>query len=309
MASPTDASYNTPSTAVPAKSSRRPANIDLTMPSSTSSSVATSPRSPPAFATRPRVPVGTSATTDNLRLGPPPSVLGNPLCAGQQVHPLKTSQGATSGLTSPCFVHNHLDTSLASFLAEERRRQEKVAKSKGKQRSASEATVSDSDSEDDAQSLTRQLAETAVSVREMSKQLGAYPPSLFAPWDSQSLHRSRTSQVHNTVDPHHHQSERSASRPTHTRTRPLPNDDLQDQWQGARSDSVRLLCFSWCSAFDVDTQLRRWSATQVEALRRSRHRTRSPGTLQALRQHFSPLLTAQFFDQPPHRGDRSQEDE
>lgn len=51
-------------------------------------------------------------------------------------------------LVPPCFVHNHLDHHT--------RAQES----------------SDSDSEEEIASITEKLAETAVSVREMSKQLG-----------------------------------------------------------------------------------------------------------------------------------------
>ncbi|KAK4705427.1 NAD+ kinase, partial [Phenoliferia sp. Uapishka_3] len=103
---------------------------------------------------------------------------------------------------SPCFVHSHLDNSLSGFINKKdsqaaalRRKKSTAAAlgSKGKEPAAKVNGVAESsleedsdtasegkcsnddvldDGEEEGPSLTRQLAETAVSVREMSKQLG-----------------------------------------------------------------------------------------------------------------------------------------
>ena len=109
---------------------------------------------------------------------------------------------------SPCFVHSHLDNSLSDFITKKDAQaaaRRKKDRGKGKQPAAaangpngspdalpeddsdtaSEGKCSDDDGviEDDEEgpSLTRQLAETAVSVREMSKQLGeaVWRPSCY----------------------------------------------------------------------------------------------------------------------------------
>ncbi|KAF9792893.1 ATP-NAD kinase [Thelephora terrestris] len=75
---------------------------------------------------------------------------------------------------SPCFIHSHLNNSasLTDWLRA-KRLQEAAGKKKLPHRLSLDDTVeSDEEEEEYVGSLTAQLAETAVSVREMSKQLG-----------------------------------------------------------------------------------------------------------------------------------------
>jgi NAD+ kinase len=78
---------------------------------------------------------------------------------------------------SPCFIHSHLNNSasLTDWLRA-KRLQEAAAKKKRPHQLSGDGTVYDDDDDDGEYtgSLTAQLAETAVSVREMSKQLGAF---------------------------------------------------------------------------------------------------------------------------------------
>lgn len=72
------------------------------------------------------------------------------------------SADALKPLTSPCFVHSHLDNVFSVLDAKQSlSAQLRVAKS-----------LQSSEPDDEYRSITKQLAETAVTVREMSKQLG-----------------------------------------------------------------------------------------------------------------------------------------
>ena len=81
-----------------------------------------------------------------------------------------------------------------------------------------EAIYSDADYNDEEDeergNLTRQLAETAVSVREMSKQLGKFPRLPLIPfwsgvdWIIVSSHRSRPSHYANPISDDRHESSR-----------------------------------------------------------------------------------------------------
>lgn len=91
--------------------------------------------------------------------------------------PLSSSHSSGS-----CFVHSHLDQSLTEAIkcdAAAKLAQQKKSRRKNKSRGDrpeedGDSTASEGALEsEDENSLTRQLAETAVSVREMSKQLGA----------------------------------------------------------------------------------------------------------------------------------------
>jgi NAD+ kinase len=87
-------------------------------------------------------------------------------------------------LKSPCFVHSQLEkgASLAEWLKKTHLSGPvTVAKSLGNATSVtsnppadSPTLIDDDDEEGFGNSLTRQLAETAVSVREMSKALGEH---------------------------------------------------------------------------------------------------------------------------------------
>lgn len=76
------------------------------------------------------------------------------------------------------------------------------------------------DDEDDTGSLTRQLAETAQGVREMSKQLGTSLRSETTPFViTLTRRRSNSSTVQDPNSPNCHQSTRQSTHQAHARTR------------------------------------------------------------------------------------------
>jgi len=77
---------------------------------------------------------------------------------------------------SPCFIHSHLNNSasLTDWLGAKRLQEAAARKKRPHQLSVDGAVYDDEDEEEYAGSLTAQLAETAVSVRETSKQLGMF---------------------------------------------------------------------------------------------------------------------------------------
>ena len=124
----------------------------------------------------------------------------------------------SSGLTSPCFVHTHLDQSLSDFgKREEEAKQKRGRKERARfnaciregQESASDESegTDGSEEEEGLTNITKQLAETAVSVREMSKQLGS---SLILHTFVETDENDRTSngQISRSVHHDHHQGSR-----------------------------------------------------------------------------------------------------
>lgn len=101
---------------------------------------------------------------------PPPSVT---LPSGSQNHKPDNS---------PCFVHSHLDKGalLSDWLRNKHHVVESsdvgVAKSLQRLTSPAQSGYDSNDEDEFVGSLTKQLADTAVGVREMSKQLGAFLP-------------------------------------------------------------------------------------------------------------------------------------
>ena len=79
---------------------------------------------------------------------------------------------------SPCFIHSHLNNSasLADWL--KAKRLQGAATKNGGPHQLSIDDIDYDDEEEYPGSLTAQLAETAVGVREMSKQLGTFISSL-----------------------------------------------------------------------------------------------------------------------------------
>jgi hypothetical protein len=78
-------------------------------------------------------------------------------------------------LQSPCFVHSHLDNSLSFGRRQEERRQRSKSRNRGEGRRGKGGYSSDEEDgggEGGKRNVTQVLAETASSVREMSKQLG-----------------------------------------------------------------------------------------------------------------------------------------
>lgn len=85
-------------------------------------------------------------------------------------------------LASPCFVHSHLDDSLSLGRRQEEKRQRSKSRNRSKSRRARGSRGSDVDDDSEAGDgahVAEVLAATAISVREMSKELGAIlPPPL-----------------------------------------------------------------------------------------------------------------------------------
>jgi hypothetical protein len=81
---------------------------------------------------------------------------------------------------SPCFIHSHLNNSasLTDWLRAKRLQEAATRKKLPHRLSLDDTVESDEEEEEYVGSLTAQLAETAVSVREMSKQLGMSASSL-----------------------------------------------------------------------------------------------------------------------------------
>jgi hypothetical protein len=104
-------------------------------------------------------------------------------------HPLTRQSNMYGALNSPCFVHSHLErgASLKDWLTQQHNANANVGVSKSISPHALPPTVSEDDPDldvelDHANSLTRQLAETAIGVREMNKALSQsrfYPPSSY----------------------------------------------------------------------------------------------------------------------------------
>lgn len=82
---------------------------------------------------------------------------------------------------SPCFIHSHLNNSasLTDWLKAKRLQEAAAKKKQPHQLSLDGAIHDDQEEEEYTGSLTAQLAETAVSVREMSKQLGMFASALL----------------------------------------------------------------------------------------------------------------------------------
>jgi hypothetical protein len=185
--------------------------LDLTSPSSSTNSPSIDTRSPRGHMASseignhsPHEPLHrmSSAPPHNSLVATRPSV--HPLRQSHshiQHHSDSTNTIMPSAMKSPCFVHSHLDkgVSFQDWLNQTRLARDKSSSSllgdhpqrpfgveralsyKSDSSSQSPSSIEDEeeDEEDDegAGSLTRQLAETAVGVREMSKQLGTSPAS------------------------------------------------------------------------------------------------------------------------------------
>lgn len=136
---------------------------------------------------------------------------------------------------------------------------------------ASEGVGSGSDEDEDEQpSLTRQLAETAVSVREMSKQLGESSCRWIREGgaDQVLLLRPSSRRLPYPVGDDHHQSSRQPSHPSHSRAGVVVDADAS-QWPGSRTGGVRPSSSSPRSALLTLalSQVRRHATSQIQALR------------------------------------------
>lgn len=103
--------------------------------------------------------------------------------ASQGNTPKPPATGIVQALKSPCFVHSLLDkgASLSDWLRDAQGRpthhmQPSPPSTNHSLSGSSSEPDYDEDDDEYSGSLTRQLAETAVGVREMSKQLGAFYP-------------------------------------------------------------------------------------------------------------------------------------
>lgn len=93
-------------------------------------------------------------------------------------HPLMRQSNMYGALNSPCFVHSHLErgASLKDWLTQQQHANANVGVSKTINSHTLPPTVTEDEDDvdvelDRANSLTRQLAETAIGVREMNKAL------------------------------------------------------------------------------------------------------------------------------------------
>ena len=93
-------------------------------------------------------------------------------------HPLTRQSNMFGALNSPCFVHSHLErgASLKDWLTQQQYANANLGVSKTISPTTLPPTVTEDDGDGDvevdhANSLTRQLAETAIGVREMNKAL------------------------------------------------------------------------------------------------------------------------------------------
>jgi len=93
-------------------------------------------------------------------------------------HPRIQQSNMYGALNSPCFVHSHLErgASLKDWLTNQQYANANVGVSKSINPQALPPTISEGEEDvdvevDHANSLTRQLAETAIGVREMNKAL------------------------------------------------------------------------------------------------------------------------------------------
>lgn len=84
-------------------------------------------------------------------------------------------------LQSPCFVHSHLDNSLSFGRRQEERRQRSKSRNRGRGARDQRGSSDDEGATGSARNVTQVLAETASSVREMSKQLRSSFPILSSP--------------------------------------------------------------------------------------------------------------------------------
>lgn len=137
------------------------------------------------------------------------------------------SQRQASPMRSPCFVHSQLQgPSFTEWLRAKHINATQEARVEGPKGGVASAigasypdgTISDGplvqqdfelEVEESANSLTKQLAETAVGVREMSKQLGMLSPSRsFDHTKTHSLCRSNASALQHSVCAHRHEGAR-----------------------------------------------------------------------------------------------------
>ena len=131
-------------------------------------------------------------------------------------------------MRSPCFVHSKLQgPSFTEWLREKHEKGQGV-KNDGQLKGADASRVglsysdgdiseaangqvyygSDDEDEETASSLTKQLAETAVGVREMSKQLGAYSSFQTSRINLTAIIRSHTRSFEYPEHSHSYESER-----------------------------------------------------------------------------------------------------
>lgn len=146
-------------------------------------------------------------------------------------HPLRSPR-PPSAMASPCFVHSQLQgPSVADWLQNNNQ-----AKTNGSglisggqpyRAHYPDGTMSDYsydgnehhvqlDEDDSASSLTKHLAETAVGVREMSKQLGEHLNIYFRALCLNMFSRSHARTLRYPIHPHRHKSQRQQAYQAHS---------------------------------------------------------------------------------------------
>lgn len=120
----------------------------------------------------PRVPPASPLLRDDRKLGAPDPSTGRAIASAIPKSAGLDTHLSSPLLKSPCFVHSHLDASvsLAQFIQRKRYDENNKPSRKDAVPEQSQNQVDDEDGH--GNSLTSQLAETAIGVREMSKQLG-----------------------------------------------------------------------------------------------------------------------------------------
>lgn len=232
----------------------------------------------------------TDPNGDRAHASPPHSPMGihqHAVPSPGQPQPSRSyvSPGPT---TSPYFVHSQLQgASFKDYLHEKQCKAIDDARMEHNHHARAGPThangsVSEPEREDDsdyAGSLTRQLAETAVGVREMSKQLGQW--CAVSRWAhagaecSRSPGRSHTRALVHPQRPHRHQGARQSPHQAHPRARAVPHA------QAARHRCVRRSC-ALCGFVLTRMQLRRRAAQKLAPVRCGRDRARASGAVRAV---------------------------
>jgi len=254
----------------PSASTESPANVITSQAMSTSNGAngraipdANSPSDGSGYNSRPKIP--TITTTDDNQ----PSVTSPQLVTSPPI--LRPHTHSQSPMTSPCFVHSNLDkgASFSEWIQSSNglpavdvapvlkpittdahktpsRRYRKVGEGQvlpipyddDKAENVFYASDYDYDDDEGSASLTKQLADTAVGVREMSKQLGALPESPSFLLKALNKGRPHPYQIKYSDCPDCDQGARQSSHRAYACPGPLSHEKAQVLWP--RACRVRL---------------------------------------------------------------------
>jgi len=200
----------------------------------------------------PKIPTITTSDDSQPSVTPSQSATSPPI--------LRSHTHSQSPMTSPCFVHSNLDkgASFSEWLKSSNdlpavdvapilkpmsadshktpsRRYRKVGEGQviaipyddDKAENVFYASDYDYDDDEGSASLTKQLADTAVGVREMSKQLGALPESPFFPLKALNKGRPHPYQIKCSECPDCDQGARQSSHRAYACLGPLSHEKAQ----------------------------------------------------------------------------------